>query len=165
MLMRTRIKLLMAGLLVFALVSLQLLADKGRERTSKSFTQTPDGRFLPNQTKVKFINLTIDEKKSGSNLWIISGKATWAEGTGAKGKPALVPVNLYRPDHKRKTLKHVATYYTEDDGSYYFITRKIKGDYATGPVSSRAINMPGKVKAFFDEWKGKRQLDKSIQKG
>lgn len=163
--MRTRIKLLMTGLLVFALVSLQLLADKGSERTPKSFTQTQDGKLLPNQTKLKFIDLTIDEKKSGSSLWIISGKATWAKGTGAKGKPALVPINLYRPDHKRKAMKHVATYYTEDDGSYYFITRKIKGDYAIGPVSSRAVNMPGKVRAFFDEWERKRKLDKHIQKG
>lgn len=137
------------GLLMLILVSASILV--AQERKSKPYEITPDGRIKGQDPKVKFTNCTVDKKELGDNLILLKGKCTWADETGAADEPAFVPINLYRPFPKAKKLRRVATYYTESDGSYYFVTRDIEGDYMIGPVTSRATNMPDKVREFFKE--------------
>lgn len=100
---------------------------------------------------VGFIDSTLDEKELDDGLMLYSGKCTWKEGTGADGEPVQVPVKAYLKLKKKKRLSPIAVYYTQEDGKYYFVLPK-KDDYSMGPVTSKALNMPPKVRKFFEEW-------------
>jgi hypothetical protein len=112
--------------------------------------------YLPSPLSIKELaevrnSLSFPQEKEGG-LMLYSGLCKWKEGAGADGQPAIVPVKLFRAYKKTKKLLLLATYHTEADGKFYLVTKAIDDyyyDYMIGPVVSKAVNMPEKVKEFF----------------
>lgn len=114
---------------------------------------------IEEQKHTGFIDTTLNEKElPDDELIMYSGLCTWSKGTEAEGEPVEVPVKAFQILKKKKQLRIIAVYYTRDDGKFYFVLPK-EADYSLGPVTSKAVNMPPKVRKFFEEWHRKHQKE------
>jgi len=112
-----------------------------------------------------FVDVELEEKELDDELVLYTGRCTWRKGTGAEGKPVQLPVKAFLIIKEEKRLRPIATYFTQDNGKFYFVLPK-EHDYSIGPVTSKALNMPKKVRKFFFEWfrhnRGKENCQSSI---
>ncbi len=136
----------------FMFVCLVLLMLTNNQITSQGHLITPDGEIQ--KQSEQFIDCKFQKRKT-DGLLVFEGTCRWIE----NGKPAIVPVRLYRKDYQNKKIRPLAVYYTEGDGKFYLATKDDDNDYALGPVASQAFNMPPRVKKFFDELKKKPEKD------
>ena len=139
-------KLLLVSIGV-VLISLSVWALTDEE--DKSYIITPEGDIK--QQSGKFIDTELQEYKI-DGLIMFKGICRWKKDTGADGQPVICPVKLFRIDKANKKLKPLATYFTEADGKFYLVTKDDDADYMIGPVTSKAENMPQKVKEFFKKY-------------
>lgn len=115
----------------------------------KSYILTPEGEFQ--QQAGKFIDVEMQSHKM-NGLILFEGICKWKKGTGGDGQVVICPVKLFRMNKANKKLKLLATYFTEADGKFYLVTKDDDDDYMIGPVTSKAENMPKKVKEFFKKY-------------
>lgn len=125
-------------------------------RTSKALIA--DGKeYELYEESEPFIEVIYEIQKLEGGLRLYSGQCRWEEYADANRQPPHVPVKIYRIDEAGETGFLVATYFTGEDGKFYFVT-KDDAEYWFCPATSRAKNKPENVKQL--ERLAQKQIEK-----
>lgn len=146
--------------IAIVLASLSVLAltdDNSEKREGQSYFLTPEGKLQ--QQEGQFIDTEFQQYKV-DGLILFKGTCRWNANADTERKPAIVPVRLFRQDAKNKRLIPLAVYYTEEDGTFYLVAKDDGSDYMIGSVTNQAVNMPAKVKQFFDKFDKQKEESK-----
>lgn len=152
-------KQLMFAMLLMLLGATSLSGDNTPQATP--FLQSPDGKLreIPKKQPQFIVVDDHSEKLKDFGLVLHIGVATWTEAAGNAGRPAAVPVSLVYAQPEDKLVVEVATYYTGEDGRYYFVAPDDGTEYMFLVRTERAENMPEKARRHFEELKRQEQED------
>jgi len=125
-------------------------------RSLTPYLESPEGR-IRKAPRITFTHMELQKKKISDGTAMYYGKVTWTKDAGAEGTPAQLPVELYLPVEERKELRLVGTYFTGEDGKFWFVVPDT-ADYLIGVRPERAKNMPEKARKFFERIKGRRKI-------
>jgi len=147
--------------------------DKGKigivKREGNKFTEKANISFIDFEAK------KAEVKIENKTLQIHYGRIVWNEQSGWKGKPAIVPIQIFRTDKKNKRFIPMAQFFPNKDGIYYFAVEKVKTEVnrlvgspyvlAAFPQRALAKNVPEKVLEFFREKLKESEGDSDVRTG
>ena len=109
-----------------------------------------NGKIEKAPDKEGFLEIISDAQKIKGGKKLYTGKVIWNEQSGANGVPAMVPVRAMRINKAQKKLVILETKLSNKNGEFDFIL-PASYEIMLGAVTSKALNMPPKVKKFFKQ--------------